>query len=251
MRRLRSWLTYGNVTATIAVFLAMSGAAVAVTTAPRNSVISSSIKDGEVRSADVRGGAVTRAKLGTNAVSGGKVLNGSLTGADVKDDSIGELDIRNGSLSGTDVQDGSISGLDVTESSLGEVPVATLGGLGRYGYSGSCNPEDAAHVLCSTVQVDLPQPARVLVLGSAKAVISQGATYAYGDCRVGNEANPIQASATGFDLTGDSWSQHASSMAVTDVLGPGPHTIGLECNEQSGKIEYPEARVVAVGLSAR
>jgi hypothetical protein len=49
---IRSRLTYANVMATIAVFVALGGAAWAVVTAPRNSVLSSSIKNGEVKRKD-------------------------------------------------------------------------------------------------------------------------------------------------------------------------------------------------------
>ncbi len=47
-------LTYANVMATIAVFLALGGAAVAVTKAPKNSVTSRSIKESAVRGKDVK-----------------------------------------------------------------------------------------------------------------------------------------------------------------------------------------------------
>lgn len=252
MRRLMKSPISANVMAAAALFLAMSGVAAAVTLAPKNSVTSGSIKDGEVRTADVRTGAVTRPKLAPNAVNGGRVANGSLTGADLKDNSVGDADVRNDSLSGADIQDGSISGYDVTESSLGEVPAATLGGIGRSGDPGSCDPEDTTYVACATVSINLPQPARVLLVGGTKALISQGATYAYGSCRVATDdaSGPIAGSGVDFDLTGDSWSQHAPLMTVAEYLNPGTYTIGIECNEQSGKIEYPQARVAAVALSA-
>jgi hypothetical protein len=118
--RIRGWISYANVTATIAVFLGMSGAAFAVTTAPKNSVTSVSIKDGEVRTPDVRTAAVTNPKVASNAITAGKVANGSLTGADVKDDSL--------------------SGNDVDEDSLGRVPQAVSslnsGALGEIPPSG-------------------------------------------------------------------------------------------------------------------
>jgi hypothetical protein len=48
MARIRSHLTYANVMATIAVFIALGGGAYAVYTAPKNSVVTKSIKDGAV-----------------------------------------------------------------------------------------------------------------------------------------------------------------------------------------------------------
>ena len=40
-------------------------------------------------------------------------------------------------------------------------------------------------------------------------------------------------------------------MAVTPVFPTGLHTFGVDCNQgDSGAIEYPQARVVVVALSA-
>ncbi len=60
-------LTYANVMATAAVFFALGGGAWAVATAQRNSVVSKSIRDGEVRNRDLDDGAVSAAKLKTPA----------------------------------------------------------------------------------------------------------------------------------------------------------------------------------------
>ena len=53
MRRLRSHLSYANVMATIAVFVALGGTSYAVTQLPRNSVGSKQIRKSAVRSADI------------------------------------------------------------------------------------------------------------------------------------------------------------------------------------------------------
>src|SRR4051812_32795486 len=50
---IRSRLTYANVMATVAVFIALGGGAYAVATAPKNSVVSRSIKDGQVKPRDL------------------------------------------------------------------------------------------------------------------------------------------------------------------------------------------------------
>jgi hypothetical protein len=84
-----------NVVGYVALFFAFTGGAYAVTIAPKNSVVSRSIKNRQVKKAD----------LAANAVNGAKVADGSLSGADILD--------------------GSLTGADVQESSLGTVPSAT------------------------------------------------------------------------------------------------------------------------------
>jgi hypothetical protein len=146
MRRLRSMLTYGNVTATLAVFLAMSGAAAAVTTAPTSSVVSSSIKDGEVRTPDLatgaattaklRDGAVNNAKIAANSIGSGKVVDGSLTGADVRDDSVSQNELMASSVgtpqlldnavASAKIQPGAVTSREIADKTVGAQEVKGL-----------------------------------------------------------------------------------------------------------------------------
>jgi hypothetical protein len=124
MTRLRKWLSYGNVTATLAVFLAISGTAAAVTLAPANSVVSGSIKDGEVRPPDLAGAAVTGPKLRDDAVRGGKVADGSLSGADVRDGSLAGVDLAANSVDTDSVQDNAITGAKIADGAIARVKIA-------------------------------------------------------------------------------------------------------------------------------
>jgi hypothetical protein len=66
--RIRSHLT-GNIVGYVALFLALGGSAYAVATAPKNSVVSRSIKNGQVKKADLGNGAVTTKKFAPSAVA--------------------------------------------------------------------------------------------------------------------------------------------------------------------------------------
>jgi hypothetical protein len=67
-----------NVLGFLAIFIALSAGAYAIDVAPRNSVVSKS----------VRNGAIKRVDLARNSVDGSKVINGSLTGADIDEASL-------------------------------------------------------------------------------------------------------------------------------------------------------------------
>src|SRR5881296_1014743 len=73
LARIRAGLSYANVMATIAVFLALGGGAYAALKLPKNSVGSKQIKKR----------AVTKAKLHKGAVDGSKVKDHSLTGRQI------------------------------------------------------------------------------------------------------------------------------------------------------------------------
>jgi formylglycine-generating enzyme required for sulfatase activity len=61
--QLRRRVSFANVTSLLALFVALGGVAYAVTTAPKNSVVSNSITNGQVKSPDLANGAVTSTKL--------------------------------------------------------------------------------------------------------------------------------------------------------------------------------------------
>lgn len=73
MKVLLEKLTYANVMATIAVFVALGGASYAAVSLPRNSVGANQIKDRAIGAAKLKGGAVTAPKIGKEAVTGSKI----------------------------------------------------------------------------------------------------------------------------------------------------------------------------------
>ena len=66
-------LTYANVMATIAVFVALGGASYAATQIPNNSVGTNQLKNGAVSTAKLQGTSVTTNKIAKEAVTGAKV----------------------------------------------------------------------------------------------------------------------------------------------------------------------------------
>jgi hypothetical protein len=101
----RQRLSYSNVIATMALFIALGGIAVAAGL-PRNSVGPKQLKRGAVTAAKIRRQAVTSAKLapgsvisgklGANAVGPGNIGNGAVTSAKLARDSVIAATIKNG-----------------------------------------------------------------------------------------------------------------------------------------------------------
>jgi hypothetical protein len=270
MRKLKNTLTYANVVATLGVFLAISGSALAVSTVTKNSVTSRSIKDAAVRTQDVKDDSLTGADVdeGSLSVRPSGPAAGDLTGAypaptiapnavgsdEVASNSIGSDELKPDSVGSEEVKPDSLGGGDIQESTLGEVPAATLGGIGRYGFDGGCNPETTAFVPCSVVNVNLPKPARMLVIGTAQAHGNpDSGTAASAHCRIGTTSGPVEASKDFVRITHDEGLyDNLTVMAVTGVFPAGSHSLGIDCNQASGSIgiDFPQARVSAVALSA-
>jgi hypothetical protein len=82
-------LSYANVMATIAVFLALGGAATAALTVPKKSVgakqlqtdavTNPKVADNAINSPELNNNAVTNSKVANNAISTGKLANGAVT----------------------------------------------------------------------------------------------------------------------------------------------------------------------------
>lgn len=85
---MRRHITFSNVIACLALFIALGGISWAAATAPKNSVASKSIKNK----------AVTNAKIGNNAVTSTKIKTGQVFSGDVRDNSLTGVDINEGSL---------------------------------------------------------------------------------------------------------------------------------------------------------
>jgi hypothetical protein len=132
MRIPRPRLSYANVIATIALFVALGGAAVAAGL-PKNSVGTNQLKRGAVSAAKLKRGAVTSGKIGPKAVTAGKlganaVLPGNLgdgiiTANKLSDGAVIASKIKNSVITTNKLNNGA-----VTTAKLGDKSV-TLGKL--------------------------------------------------------------------------------------------------------------------------
>lgn len=124
MRISRPRLNYANVIATIALFVALGGAAVAAGL-PRNSVGTNQLKRGAVSAAKLKRGAVTAGKiapkavvagkLGANAVLPGNLGNGLISTEKLSDGAVNAAKIRNGAATTNKLNNGA-----VTSAKLGD-----------------------------------------------------------------------------------------------------------------------------------
>jgi hypothetical protein len=127
LKRILGRLTYANLMATTAVFIAIGGGAYAAGLA-KNSVKSKQIKNGAVKTADLKNNAVKGAKVKDGSLTGGDLLDGSVGSADVTDesltsgdlgpDSVGTTEIQTDGVAATEVQDNSLDSGEIIDNSL-------------------------------------------------------------------------------------------------------------------------------------
>jgi hypothetical protein len=98
---LRGKLTYANVIATVALFVAMGGgAAYAATSLPKHSVGTPQIKAKAVTASKLATGAVTGRKIANRAVAGGKIAANAITSSKVANGSVTLADLAGADISG-------------------------------------------------------------------------------------------------------------------------------------------------------
>ena len=103
-----------------ALVIAMSAGAYAATIAPKNSVVSKSIKNKEVKSADLKPSAVQKKHLASNSVDSSKIVDGQ----------VGSSEIADGQVGSSEIADGSVGSNDLSAAAMTDVnDAATLGGL--------------------------------------------------------------------------------------------------------------------------
>jgi hypothetical protein len=123
----RPKLNYANVIATIALFVALGGAAVAAGL-PKNSVGPNQLKRGAVTPAKLRKGAVTSGKLaqksvvagklGPNAVTPGNIGNGAVTTSKLAAGSVIASTIKNGVVTANKLQNEAVTSAKLQKGSV-------------------------------------------------------------------------------------------------------------------------------------
>jgi hypothetical protein len=228
-----------NVVGYAAVFIALSGTAWAAAT-----IGPGDIKDNAVRSRHILNNAVRSVDVAddttADALTGQDVANESLTGSDIQ------------GLDGADLQSDSLTGGQISEGSLGEVPAATIGGLGRSAGDGSCDPDGPTidnYSDCVIVTFTLPRPARVLLIGRATSFREGGADTMVGDCQLASEAGFI-VPASKIHLESKDLTEGISVTGVTGVQSAGSHDYAVDCSQGApGAIFYRDVGISAVALS--
>ena len=107
-QRLRPKLRYSNVIASIALFVALGGAAVAAAV-PRNSVGTNQLKSGAVTAAKIRKGAVTAGKLAPKSVVAGKLGPNAVTPGNLGNGVVGTSKIAEGAVLAKSIKNGVVT----------------------------------------------------------------------------------------------------------------------------------------------
>ena len=126
MRRLRPQLSYANVVATLALFLALGGGAVWAA----NKVTSKQIGKGAVKTKNLAKNAVKTKQIAKNAVTSAKIKKEAVTAEKLLSGSVTRTQLASGTLAGLQVADfqaTSVPGLTTKSYETGGTPIPLTG----------------------------------------------------------------------------------------------------------------------------
>ncbi len=112
-KRLIDRLSYANVVATLALFVALGGASYAAIKVPADSVGSKQIKANAVKNAELADGSVTTAKIAANAVGPSQIGDGSVTGSKIAGGAVATPNIAPSAVRSQQIGDGSVQAQDI------------------------------------------------------------------------------------------------------------------------------------------
>ena len=127
-------LTYSNVMATAAVFIAIGGSAYAGSQIKGADIANDAIKskhisDGQVKGTDIKDAGIKGKDIFGGTIGAAQIGADSLTGAQIADQGIEGLDIADGTIGATQVGGDSLTGSEIDESTLsGVAPSGAAGG---------------------------------------------------------------------------------------------------------------------------
>lgn len=112
-------LSYANVTATLALFIALGGTSWAITALPAGSVGPAQLKPDAVTGDKVKNSSLTNKDIRDGTILDKDLLPGTLSTTQIGEGSLNGGDLRDGSIDGRDVANGSLRGEDIADASIG------------------------------------------------------------------------------------------------------------------------------------
>ncbi len=118
MNHLKRHLSVANVLSCIALFVALSGATYAATTASKNSVKAKSIAKGAVTTPKLRNGAVTTPKIRNGAVIGAKIAAGAVGSSQLLDGGVRSVDLGGSVVTTAKLKDAAVTGSKLASNAV-------------------------------------------------------------------------------------------------------------------------------------
>jgi hypothetical protein len=121
LSRVRRRLSFANVTAAIALFVALSGTGYAAVALPSNSVAKRHIRTGAVAKSEIRTGAVAKSELRRGAVAKSEIRSGAVGKSELATNGVGAAEVRRDAIDTTELRDAGVALDDLSATARGSL----------------------------------------------------------------------------------------------------------------------------------
>jgi hypothetical protein len=194
--RMKKALTFSNVIAVIALFLALGGSVYAAS----NKISGAQIKPKSLPGNRIKAKSITGSQLKGGTITAAQIKAGSLTGAQ----------IQAGSLSGTQIKAGSLTGAQVIGSSLTGVTASAIGSVQYVSSTVALTPSETG------IHGSAACPSGQKVIGGGATVSNEAEAFVNDS---GPSSNRGEWVATAFGAAGTSMTVTAVCTAVSSTTG--------------------------------
>jgi hypothetical protein len=118
-------LSFANVTAALALFVALGGTSYAALAIPANSVGSPQIRPNAVGASEIRSGAVGRSEIRAGGVASSEIARDGVGSSEIRRGAVGTSEIHNGSIRTDDVKNGTIASVDLAPGAVEPANLST------------------------------------------------------------------------------------------------------------------------------
>jgi hypothetical protein len=200
--RVRTRLTFANVTSALALFVALGGTSYAAITLPADSVGSTQIKRHGVENSDLAPNSVRAWQIATDAVGRSEIRPDAVRAWEIAQNAVGSSEIRKDAVGTDEIADGSVGPNDLSTATksaftLGRAAV-TKAGTSAGGNATSVAPGSSA----GTYTVSFDHDVSACQYSATLATVKSGTTTDTpdtGTAAVGPGTNPNQVEVKTFD----------------------------------------------------
>jgi hypothetical protein len=121
----RRHLSFANVTAALALFVALGGTSYAALAIPANSVGSAQIRPNAVGASEIRRGAVGRSEIRAGSVASSEIARDGVGSSEIRRGAVGTSEIHNGSIRSDDVKNGTLASVDLAAGAVEPANLST------------------------------------------------------------------------------------------------------------------------------
>jgi hypothetical protein len=121
----RRHLSFANVTALLALFVALGGTGYAAISIPANSVGAGQIRPDAVGASEIRRGAVGRSEIRAGGVASSEIARDGVGSSEIRRGAVGTSEIHNGSIRSDDIKNGTVASVDLAAGAVEPANLST------------------------------------------------------------------------------------------------------------------------------